>query len=85
MSDVREKQTLETIFNKFYLSSNKNEEFEVRFGVKGKPITKIEFDNVIKYLLAQGFYISSETQTLKIQNEFLEPKTGRTRISNIRT
>ena len=72
-------------FDLFYSSSNYNEEFEVRFGVKGKPISKIQFDNVIKYLLSQGLELGTETQTLKIQNEFIDPKTGKNRISNLRT
>lgn len=79
-----QEQTMETLFNNFYSSKEQNEELEVRFGVKGKPITKIDFDNVIKYLLSQGFDISTQYQTLKIQNEYLDPNTGRNRISNIR-
>jgi hypothetical protein len=72
-------------FDSFYESQNYNEEFEVRFGVKGKPISKIQLDNVIKYLLGQGFELGVETQTLKIQNEFIDPKTGKNKISSLRT
>lgn len=76
---------IKKLFDAFHSSSNYEEEFEVRFGVKGKPISKIEMDNIIKYLLGQGFEMGTETQTLKIQNEFIDPKTGKNRISNLRT
>jgi len=77
--------SMKSLFDIFVKSPDAQEEFEVRFGVKGKPLTKVDFDNVIKYLLSQKFYIGPETQTLKIQNEYIDPKSGKHRISNVRT
>lgn len=65
----------------------KNLEFEVRFGTRGfKKITKIDFDNAAQYLLSKGFRVDRRDQSsLRINNQFNDPKTGRVRISNIRT
>ena len=61
-------------------------ELEIKFGTFGiKPITRIHFDNVIKKLLSQGFTIDTNVYLLRIQNEFLDPKTGAVRLSNVRT
>ena len=61
-------------------------ELEVRFATKGKPLTKIDFDNVIQKLLSLGFVsddINGEYM-LRIMNEYTDAKSGQTRISNIR-
>ena len=76
---------MENLFKQFISSDQNDEEFEIRFGVKGRPLTKVDFDKVIKYLLSQDFVLGTETQTLKIQNEYIDPKSGKHRISNIRT
>lgn len=64
-------------------------ELEVRFGTKGiKPLTRIDYDNVIKYLLSNGFKIVGDTTgqyLLRIQCEFLDSVTGRIKLSDIRT
>ena len=61
-------------------------EFEIRFGTRGiKPITRIDYDNVIQKLLSSGFEITGGKYLLRINNEFLDPKTGVVRMSNIRT
>jgi hypothetical protein len=61
-------------------------EFEVKFGTKNiKRITKIDYDNVIQYLLSSGFTSSPEQYKLRIFNEFVDPKTGVTKLSHIRT
>lgn len=63
-----------------------NLELEVKFGTKNiKRITKIDYDNVVQYLLSCGFASSSEQYKLRIFNEFIDPKTGVTKLSNIRT
>jgi len=64
-----------------------NSELEARFGTRGiKPITKIDFDNVIQKLKAQGFtFENTNKYILRIQNEHIEANTGQKRISNIRT
>lgn len=68
--------------------TNKDQsELEVRFGTRGiKPITKTDFDNVIKKLLSLGFkFQKKNAYTLKIQNEYVDPKTGKTKMSMVRT
>jgi len=67
----------------------KNEnELEVRFHTTSKTrLTKIDFDNVIRKLKSLNF-VSPNDQgeyQLKIQTEFTDVKTGRTKMSNIRT
>ena len=45
--------------------SNFSLEFESKFGTRGiKPITRIDYDNVIKQLLSQGFSIKYENNYL---------------------
>ena len=65
-------------------------ELEVRFGTRGvKPITKMDFNNVMQKIISEGFETpsgSSEgTYMLRIQNEYLDARTGRTKQSNVRT
>ena len=62
-------------------------ELEVKFGTRGvKEITKDDFDNVVKKLLSAGFKIvKSQEYCLKIQSEFTDIGTGKTKLSNIRT
>jgi hypothetical protein len=61
-------------------------ELEIRFGTRGnQPTTKQNFDNVIQKLMASGFQFSKKNAyALKIQNEFVDPKTGQTKLSLIR-
>lgn len=70
-----------------YLKSINNE-FEIRFGTKGRTLTKIDYENVIQKLKSLGFSIKdtdNEEYSLKIFNEYIDPKTGNMKISNIRT
>jgi len=65
-----------------------NHELEVKFGTRGfKHFSKIDYDNVIKKLKSLGF--SSPNQQgnylLRVENEFLDAKTGQFRNSDIRT
>ena len=62
-------------------------ELEVKFGTRGvKEITKDDFDNVVKKLLSSGFkIIKSQEYCLKIQSEFTDIASGKTKLSNIRT
>ena len=61
-------------------------ELEVKFGTKNiKRITKIDYDNVIQYLLSSGFTKSPDQYKLRVFNEFVDPKTGVTKLSHIRT
>lgn len=62
-------------------------ELEVKFGTRGiKDISKDDFDSVIKKLISSGFTIEkSQEYCLKIQSEFTDMATGKTKLSNIRT
>jgi hypothetical protein len=75
--------------NKPYVKDiTKNHELEVRFGTrKVKPITKIDYDNVIQKLKSFGFTTENEegTYMLRMHNEILDNYTGRFKQSNIRT
>ena len=67
--------------------STSSPELEVRFGTKGiKPVTRIDFDNVVKRLKASGFKPTSPEpkSILRIQSEFIDPNTSVSRISNVR-
>ena len=66
-------------------SDNANDELEVRFGTR-KPITEIQFDSVIAKLKSLGFTVDnlSGSYRLTIQTEYTDPKTGFTKISNVR-
>ena len=65
-----------------------NYELEVRFATRGfKSLTKNDYDNVIKFIKSQGFYTTSSNglDTLRIRSEFLDAKTGRFKMSAVRT
>ena len=66
---------------------NEQLELEVKFGTLGgnKKITKINYDNILKQLLSRGFVIDSNEYLLRIQSEYNDVKTNKTRMSNIRT
>ena len=62
-------------------------ELEVRFGTRGiHRISRIDFDNVIKKLKSLQFTSPNEIgfDSLKIQSEFIDIKSGRTKMSNVR-
>ena len=68
---------------------NKINEFEIRFGSNSKlskPISKIDYDNVVKQLLSCGFKpeVEDGLHILRIQNEYIDQRTGITKMSNIR-
>ena len=68
--------------------AQKDHELEVRFRTTSKNrLTKIDFDNVIRRLKSLKFnsYNPSGDYHLKIQGEFTDIKTGRTKMSNLRT
>jgi hypothetical protein len=81
----------------FYLASNpmrktadyRTSELEVRFGTNtrsGKPISKIDYDNVVQQLYKSGFSTHNPQglSILRIQNEYTDTREGETRISNVR-
>ena len=70
-----------------YLPNTKTEshecpEFEVRFGTKGQKITKIQYDNVVKVLLAKGFKQFETIERLSVGTQFQSE--GGARESSIR-
>ena len=79
---------------KLYFNSNpsassafSSPELEVRFGTKGiQPITKNNYENVIKKLKSLGFMSKNLAgiYSLKIENQFLDNISGRFRESDIR-
>lgn len=81
---------------KLYLASNpiqrtdrKTNELEIRFGTNprlSKPLSKFDYENVVKIVTNHGFTSNNSegSQLLRIQNQYSDAKTGRTKISNIR-
>jgi hypothetical protein len=74
--------------SKFYLETANEKyseyEMEAKFGTRGiKPITKIDYDNVVKKLKSLGYVSENEKGTciLKIQPEFLDTYTGEFKTS----
>ena len=80
-----------------YLESNpmvrkdrKINELELRFGTNSKlsrPISKIDYDNVVQQLYACGFkpdMYKDGQQILRIQHEYTDTRTGLVKMSNIR-
>jgi hypothetical protein len=89
------KEQFENVIEQYLASNpilkreNKVNELEIRFGSNpklSKPISKIDYDNVVKQLLSCGFHpeIEDGIQILRIQNEFIDPRSGITKMSNIR-
>jgi len=76
--------------SKPYLAfDRKVNELEIRFGTNPKlsrPISKIDYDNVVKQLLACGFKPENinGTQLLRIYSEYTDTRTGITKLSHIR-
>ena len=82
----------------FYLADNphlhnnrRTGELEIRFGTNpksGKPLSKIDYDNVVQVFYSAGFNTENTEglSILRIQNEdFLDKKTGQYKMSNIRS
>lgn len=67
------------------VTPNEELELEVKFGTIGTALTRINYDNVMKKLLSSGFYVDSNVYLLRIQNEYMDLKTGAPRLSKLRT
>ena len=89
------KEDFETMVENYLASNpilkkdNKVNEFEIRFGSNpklSKPISRIDYDNVVKQLLSCGFKpeIEDGLQILRINNEYIDNRSGNTMISKIR-
>ena len=63
-------------------------ELEVSFGTirNNKSITKLDYDKVVKHLYSEGFTTDNPrgVHMLRIKEEYVDARTGETRISNIR-
>lgn len=75
--------------NPLVKNGNKSSELEVRFGTNpriAKPITKINFDNVVRQLRGCGFTSENPdgVQMLRVQNEYTDLRTGQKKMSNVR-
>jgi len=69
----------------------KTKEFELRFGINtknggGRPISKLDYDNVVKQIMSQGFSTKNADglEMLRIYSEYTDKQTGQVRVSNIR-
>lgn len=81
---------VETYLGGVLHTTNGSLELEVRFGTRNlrnvAPTSKIDFDNVIKRLLAAGYVMQkTDEYTLKIGSEVADPSTGKLAMSDIRT
>lgn len=94
MSNVSPQKQMDLLVHNFWSVQpyvkdvTKNHELEVRFGTRNvKPVTKIDYDNVIRKLKSLGFTTTNDdgSYLLRIQNEFLDSNTGKFKTSNIRT
>ena len=84
----KEQLRLEDYIIVYLENKNKRDELEVRFATKSNynPLKKIRFDNTIAKLRSLGFeIISSNEYHLNIQNQYINPNTGRESLSSIRT
>ena len=84
----KEQLRLEDYIIVYLEKRNPRDELEVRFATKSNynPLKKIRFDNTIAKLRSLGFDIlSSNEYHLNIQNEYINPNTGRSSLSSIRT
>ena len=75
--------------NNPYVTNHRwSQELEIKFGTKGiKPLTRNDYDNVIKKLKSLGFRTSDSDglYSLRVNCEFLDSTTGRFKMSEIRT
>jgi hypothetical protein len=70
------------------MRENRNAELEVSFGTTrhSKSITKLDYDNVVKQLYSAGFTTTNSrgVHMLRIKEEYVDPRSGENRISNVR-
>jgi hypothetical protein len=74
--------------NPFVTSQSIVPELEVRFGTRGiKPLSRTDYDNVIKKLKSFGFENPdpSGVYSLRVNCEYLDSNTGKFKLSDVRT
>lgn len=76
----------EYLNNAQYTNKNKELEFEIRFGTKGiKNITKVDYENVIRKLISNGYeFRTKDASLLRMSPEYIDKRTGLSKISNMR-
>ena len=80
------REQLVTYLDNYISSTSHDDEFEIRFGTMERKIHRIDFDNIIKKLKQSGFSTSEvDAYSLRIRNRFTEARTGREKVSNMRT
>ena len=90
MPELNSQQQFDNIVNKYLENvariGDGVPEFEIRFGTRGiKPISKIDFDNVIQKLKSSGFeLLNVNAYSLKMWSDYLNKKTGKTQQSTVR-
>ena len=90
MQSAKKQESINSMLTKylFYLQQNKDEdvEMEIKFGTAKtmKSITKIQFNKVIERLVSLKFKKLQEQSLLRINNEYIDNKTGRVSMSKIR-
>jgi len=87
--ELEEMVSLYLASNPILKRDNKTNEMEIRFGTHSKmskPLTKIDYEKVVKHLFSSGFKSNNVngTHMMRIKNEYIEPRTGLTKISNVR-
>ena len=73
--------------NPYSRNDNKTKEFEIRFGTNprsGRPITKIDYDNVVKQSIALGFTTKNKEGFQSLRMEYTDGRTGVNKFSRIR-
>ena len=92
---VQKKADFENIVQQYLESNpmlragNKTNELEIRFGTNPKiarPVSKIDYDNIVQQIRSNGFKTDNinGVQLLRIQNEYTDKITGKTKPSNVR-
>lgn len=65
-------------------NTSPDSELEMRFGTRGRHVDHISFDRIVSKLKGEGFERQNQIYMLRIQTEFLDPKSGNMRLSNVR-
>ena len=73
--------------NPMFRSDRKENEFEIRFGTNtqsGRPLSKINYDNVVKQLLRSGFHTDNTNGSQMLRINYQDSLTDEHKMSNIR-
>jgi hypothetical protein len=73
--------------NPMFRSDGKENEFEIRFGTNSqssRPLSKINYDNVVKQLLRNGFHTDNQNGSQMLRIHYQDSLTDDKKMSNIR-